>query len=396
MKTLPALVLGLCVARPLVAGEIWRHGNTRLLAGGELTGTLAPVDRGYFNDSDYGQNLLRQAQLRVNVELAAGDRLAVLAEARTENLDAPRVYALYLRARPWTGRALDVQAGLIPPVFGRFPRGAYGSDNPLIGYPLAYQYLTSMRANALPPDASHLLAMRGSGWLVGYGEDGAAYEAGLPLVAARRWDTGVQARVGGEMLQASVAVTQGTVCRPRGRDDNEGKQLSARLAWRPTAGLALGLSGARGEYLDREVQAALPEKARGRTFRQRAAGADAEYARGHWMWRGEAVWSAWDAAALREPLLGDTLTAFAWSVEGRYTPWPGVHVAARLDRLDFGSIQGPGGPASWEAPVSRIETAVGYALTRQIRFKAGYQRNRRDGGFVRGNDLVAVQASLWF
>ena len=62
-------------------------------------------------------------------------RLGVLAEARAENMENPRLYALYLRVRPLAGRAFDLQAGQIPPVFGAFPRAGYGADNPLIGDP---------------------------------------------------------------------------------------------------------------------------------------------------------------------------------------------------------------------------------------------------------------------
>jgi hypothetical protein len=395
MKALALLALGLLWARPLGASEIWSRGQTSLKIGGEFSGTVAPIDRGYFNDTDYGQSLLRQARLSLSVELAAGERIALLAEARAENMENPRLYALYLRARPWSGRPFDVQAGMIPPVFGRFARAGYGADNPLIGDPLAYQYLTTVRANALPPGAAEVLRGRGNGWQVGYG-DAFGYESGLPLVAGRRWDTGVQARVGGETLHVSAALTQGTLARPRVRDDNDGKQLSARVGWRPAAGLVLGVSGARGEYLDDDVQETLPVFARGRTFRQRAAGTDAEYAFGHWVWRGEAVWSEWDAVGATEPLLGETLTAFSWYLEGRYALLPGLSVAARIDRLDFGEVQGAQGPESWDAPVWRLETGLGFAVTRQVKLKAVYQRNRRDGGFVPANDLVAVQGAIWF
>ena len=395
MKRRWLLALGLLCARPLAAGEVWTNGSARIRIGGELVGTLAPIDRGYFNDTDYGQNLLRQARLSLSAELAASERFALLAEARAENMEHPRVYALYLRARPLGGRSFDLQAGLIPPVFGRFPHGGYGAASALIGDPLAFQYLTTLRSDALPSGAADVLRVRGNGWLVGYGTNW-GYESGMPLMAGRRWDAGVQARVGSGALQASAAVTQGTLARPHVRDDNGGKQVSARVAWQPTAGLSLGASGARGEYLDRAVKAALPSSARDRTFRQDAFGADFEYARAHWLIRGEGLWSRWDAAALTEPLLGDTLTALGWYLEGRYALWPGLHVGARLDRLDFGDIEGPEGPAKWEAPVWRLETGVSFAPTRQVQIKVAYQRNRREGGFVRANDLVAVQGALWF
>jgi hypothetical protein len=397
-RCLPALgllALGLLCARPAAASEIWSRGSTALRIGGEFTGTAGPVDRGYFNDTDYGQNLLRQARLSFSVELTAGERFGILAEARAENMEHPRLYALYVRARPLAGRPLDLQAGLIPPVFGRFARAGYGADNPLIGDPLAYQYLTTLRANVLPPGIAELLRMRGNGWRVGYGGYLTA-ESGLPMVAGRRWDTGIEARVGGESFQVAAALTQGSLSEPRVRDDNDGKQISARAGWRPAAGLVLGLSGARGEYLEDSAQELLPPIARDRTFRQRALGTDLEYARAHWVLRSEAVWTAWDAAAATEPLLGETLTALAWYVEGKYVLLPGFHVAARYDRVHFGDVQGPNGPVSWEAPVWRIETGVGFAVTRQIRLKGVYQHNEREAGFVRSNDLVAVQGAIWF
>ena len=70
-----------------------------------------------------------------------------------------RIRALYLRVKPFEARAFDLQAGLIPPVFGLYPRRAYGDDSPLIGFPLTYQYLTTMRADAVPQGADDLLAV---------------------------------------------------------------------------------------------------------------------------------------------------------------------------------------------------------------------------------------------
>src|SRR5213075_574688 len=98
----------------------------------------------------------------------AGDHVAVLGDVRSENAfedgfhaERPRAYALYVRIRPWPSRAVDIQAGRVPPTFGAFSRRTYATDNFLIGYPLAYQYLTSLRADSLPADADELLRMQG-------------------------------------------------------------------------------------------------------------------------------------------------------------------------------------------------------------------------------------------
>ena len=123
-------------------------GRVRL--GGEVSGTIAPEDLGWFNYSDYESSTLRLFR----VDLAAEARLAsfasVLFDVRSDNLEAPRVYALYLRLRPWAGREVDLQAGLVPPVFGAFPRRRYAFENPLPSLPLAYQYLTNLREDAVP------------------------------------------------------------------------------------------------------------------------------------------------------------------------------------------------------------------------------------------------------
>src|SRR6185295_3883213 len=99
---------------------------------------------------------------------------------------------LYLRVRPWKDRSFDVQAGMVPPVFGAFARRRYGSDNPLIGYPLAYQYLTSVRPDAAPATADDLLAMRGEGWWSRFPIGDPSRRPGSPLASALRWDTGVE------------------------------------------------------------------------------------------------------------------------------------------------------------------------------------------------------------
>ena len=368
----------------------------RLRLGGEASFALAAEDRGFFNFTDYRDSYLRMARIGASGELRLSPRLALLGELRTDNFHTVRPYALYARIRPWTSRQLDIQIGRIPPVFGAFPRRRYGTDNPLIGLPQAYQYLTSIRSDALPATADDLVRMRGEGWLVRYPLGTRAAAAGMPLVASLNWDTGAQVRIGSEPLQLSAAITQGTLGNPRFEDDNDGKQVAARLAWHPLAGLILGASAARGEYLARVAVAALPADLAARTYRQEAWGADAEYSRDYWLVRSEVIWSAWDMPAVRSPRVASPLRAVAVMVEGRYKVAPGAWVAARFDHLGFSDIQATGGPITWDAPVDRFEVAAGYAVHRYVHLKAGWQRNRRDGGEVHRQDFVVGQVLLWF
>ena len=152
MRGVAAVLVSLAAASAAAAEPLSLLGG-RLRLGGEISGTIAPEDEGYFNYSDYAVSSLRLFR----VDLAAEARLAsfasILFDARSDNLDLPRVYALYLRLRPWESRGIDLQAGLVPPVFGAFPRRRYAYDNPLPSLPIAYQYLTDLREDAVPARA---------------------------------------------------------------------------------------------------------------------------------------------------------------------------------------------------------------------------------------------------
>jgi len=381
---------------PALALDPQNLAGGRLRLGGEASFAMAAQDHGFFNFTDYRDSNLRMTRIGGTAEFRVSPRLSLLGEVRTDNFHTVRPYALYARIRPWSKREIDVQVGRIPPVFGAFPRRGYGAANPLIGLPVAYQYLTSIRADALPASADDLVRMRGEGWLVRYPLGARAPDAGFPVVASLNWDTGAQVRIGSQPVQLSASVTQGTLGNPRFEDDNDGKQVAGRLAWNPVPGLILGASGARGEYLARSALAVLPAELAGRTYRQRAWGADAEYSRDYWLVRSELIWTAWDMPAVRAPLIASPLAALAVMVEGRYKVAPGAWLAARYDHLGFSEIVATAGPISWDAPVHRFEVVAGYAVHRHVALKAGWQRNRRDGGVVHRQDFAVGQVLLWF
>src|SRR5258708_22461195 len=166
-------------AQWLPAGPITTARGTVTL-GGEVTVTAGRRDEtAFFNYTDYEHNALRMFRVSLSGMWRPAARLAFLTELRSENRHRVIPYALYVRVRPWKSRAFDVQGGRIPPVFGAFARRSYGADNPLIGYPLAYQYLTSLRPNAIPRTADDLLQMRARGWR-------ASYPVGVPPPRPRR------------------------------------------------------------------------------------------------------------------------------------------------------------------------------------------------------------------
>lgn len=370
-------------------------GDGRVVLGGEASIAIAPQDLGFFNYSDYEHSTLRELRLGMTAMVRATDRISVLGELRSENFSHVTPFALYARIRPFPARRFDVQIGRIPPTFGRQTRQAYGRDNPLIGSPLGYQYLTSLRADAVPGTADELLQMRGRGWLANFSVGNTAPDRGVPLVNAFSWDTGVQVSTGWKAVSIAAAVTNGTASSPRVVDDNTGKQLATRVVVEPATGLVVGASFARGDFLGRSVRTVLGAAA-DRTFAQRVHGVDIEYSRDHWLVRADTVLSAWDMPFAAQPATPTELRALAMSVEGRYTLLPGTYAAARVEHLAFNRIAGRSGRLAWDAPVSRVEVGGGYYLQRNVIARMSLQFNERDAGRVTSSRLLAAQLLYWF
>jgi hypothetical protein len=381
-------------AAQTVPSEPVRFGGGRVVLGGDVAAAYASDDPGFFDYGDYDHRTLRQVRLGLSARVRAGERLSVLAEVRSENFDTVSPFALYVHVRPWPGRRIDIQAGRIPPAFGRFSREAYGRQNPLIGYPLAYQYLTSLRADALPASPDELLQMRTRGWRPSFSVGSPELAPGVPMVSALRWDTGVQVTTGWNAVTVTGAVTSGTVSNPRVTDDNGGKQVTGRVTVAALPGLELGASFARGAFVSRAAAraAGVTDEA---GFHQMAQGVDLEYGRGRFVGRAEALLSEW-RVPMRSTGTTQRLRAAATSVEGRYTLLPGIYAAARVERLAFNRIGTSAGLLEWDVPVTRVEVGGGYYIQRNVVARSSVQVNRREAGRITRANLVSVQLLYWF
>jgi hypothetical protein len=394
-----ALVLvlaGQLAAAPAAAGQIIRDEPVRLFDGRvTVTADLAATiggrdDEAFFNYTDYERNALRTFQAGLTAHWQPLAQVSVLAEVRTDDFARIDIAAAYVRVRPVRETPLDIQIGRIPPVFGAFGRRAYQSDRLLIGYPLGYQYLTSLRSDALPASARDLVAMRGRGWRSNF-PIGSPYEGpGLPLTSAFRWDTGIQAHWTNGTVEAAASLTQGTLANPRVIDDNGGKQVAARVVVQPAAAVKIGGSVARGEWIDDAV----PLDAE--NAHQTAVGGDVEFSAGRWLVRSEVIWSRWDVPFLTPPPEGSDITALATWLEGRYRVTPRIYVAGRIDRVGFSTITVDGTPETWDADVHRLEGGVGVTLLRNVVWRTVLQRNTRDGGRVQRRTFVSSQLAWWF
>ena len=377
--------------------------NGRLTVGGDATLTVGSSDPGYFNFTDYDRSTLRLVRFDVVAALRANSHLSCVAELRAEGDSGAGhwnagAYAAYVRVQPWATRAFEVQAGRIPTAFGGFSRRPYGTDNLLIGYPLAYQYLTSLRPDAVPRTADDLVSMRARGWYAYYPVGADYWDHGVPAMSVFSYDTGVLAKVGlpAARTEISASITAGTLSNPGLGDHNGAPQIAARVTLRPIPGLLVGVSGARGAFIEQDVRDVLPAEAATHQYRQRAFGADVELSHGYWLARTELVTTDWRLPALDAPLLTAPVRATAWLTEGRYKLAPGWYVAARYDRMLFSRVESSQGPIDWDAGLWRIEAGAGYSVRRNVTLKASYQYNRRDGGRVRSASLGAAQVLLWF
>lgn len=371
--------------RAVVSGDVAVTASCSRPAGGPG----CTSDTGFFNYSDYDDSTLRMVRLGLSTSVRLTNRLTALGEVRMENTHAPRPYGAYLRYRPFDGVDFDIQGGRIPSAFGAFARHAYSTDNLLIGYPLAYQYLLSLRYDAVPATPDDLIRMRGRGWLSSFPIGDTTPEAGQPIANAFRWDTGIQAHGGTRWFEAAGSVTNGSLTRPLFRDDNQGKQIAGRVLLKPLPGLAIGASASRAPYVTTAVAHAAHAEPGG--FVQQVFGADAEFSRAHYLLRIETVASTFDLATIQP-----RLTALAVMVEGRYKLTPRTHVAARVDHLGFNTIAGEARRATWEAPVARWEIGTGFSLQRNLQLRAAFQHNWRDGGRVRRMTAIATQLLYWF
>lgn len=399
------VLMGLLASRPArveaqrLPSEPFVFGDGRVVVSGDVSLTAScshaaksaacTSDTGFFNYSDYDESLLRMVRAGLSTAVRLTDRLSALADFRTENAHAPRPYGLYVRFKPFEARDFDLQAGRIPTAFGAFPRRAYSTDNLLISYPLAYQYLTSLRPDAVPATADDLIRMRGRGWLSSFPIGEQAPAAGLPLVNALRWDTGVQIHAGSSWLEGAAAMTTGSLSNPLVLDDNRGRNLSGRLMVKPATGLNIGISAARAPYATSDAASAA--HATDARFTQTAFGIDAEYSRDHYLVRVESVMSRYNL-----PTITSRLRATGTMLEGRYKITPRLHAAARFDHLAFSRIRGSTLFTTWEAPVTRWEVGTGYSLQRNTQVRLSFQRNTREGGRVQRLSAAAAQLLYWF
>lgn len=397
-----ALVMAGPVSAQVLPSQPVTFLDGRLTVSGDVSAAFSTSDHGtYFNYGDYQYDTMRLVRLGAAASLRLGPRVTAGADVRAEGETEGgpwRVYpvSLFLRVRPFAASSFAVAAGIVQPAFGAFMQRRYGVDNLLIGYPLAYQYTTGVRADALPATANDVLNNRARGWAPKYSIGAGSGVSGLPLINATGWSPGVTVSAHSATMSATVAVTKGGLAAPGSVSWNGGWEVTGRVELRPATGLVLGVSGARGSFVDERLSPIVATAVSNRDPRETAVGLDAEYSWGYWLVRMETVISLRTYPAFLAPYLLDPLTAVAIDGEVRYKIRPGLYAAARVGHLAFGTIDGSAGPAGWDADVTRVEAGLGYSIIRNVLVKAVYQYNRRDSIHLPSLSLGAAQLVVRF
>jgi len=392
LLALPASALAQGADRPLGL-TLGRHVSF----GGEVALVAGPEDDdAFFNYTDYERNALRILRLRLFSEWRIAARLSLVGEIKSEDVAAIDAAAVYLRWRPFAGRDFYVQGGRIPPVIGAFARRAYGRDNAVLGLPLAYQYLTSLRPDALPATNTDLLRMRGRGWQPSYPIGETALEPGIPLASVAKWDTGVEAAWRHERVQLAGALTRGSPAAPVVRETNGALTWSSRAAVTWTSGLSVGVSAARGRWIEDAVADLLPD-GRSRPGSQSVVGIDAEFGRSRWLVRSEWLRTVFEMPIVLADDPDARLSSWTAFVEARYRPHPRWQIGARAERLAFGDIRDAAGSMTpWEGDVDRVEGTLGYRASRHLEIRGGWQHDWRDAGRIRERGYPTCGVLFWF
>ncbi len=359
---------------------------------------LVQTDKGDGTELNYlwGDSQFDSYRLRMFAAAAVSDHLDIFTEALWNEDVGVVPFGAYATFHPSPVKDVNVEAGLIPWPIGDWAPRSTSDKNPLIGFPLMYQYHTSLRQDIIPPTADDLLSQAGEG------EEGVNYGAGndysgMPIVYDQWWDFGAVLLGSARPFEYSIGFVNGSPGFPSpGEDHTPGKSLLGRVGLAPMPGLRFGVSGSYGPYLNEEsVKSSLPTGTDAGDFNQILGMADFEYSIGHADFHAEGFMNTWET-----PTVGD-LKVHGGYAELKYALPAGFFVAGRYNIMRFSDVKdSTGASLSWDSDVDRLEVGGGYRLSKGVTAKAVYQLNTLTppdpAAESEDLDVVAGQLSIAF
>ena len=398
---LPALIpllIGILPAAASAAGlGVSAQGAFTFHTGDDIAFDLNAMNR--------GDNPFAPFQVLVMTEAAIDAKTSLFLEIPVNSEMPSSLFQSNLR--PWArlselggARWLNLQAGVLPTLFGTFGERSSSTSRVVISTPLLYFYHTAIRPSHVPAGPDHFFqpGIRGGG-NNSLTHEGVFSFGGLPPAYDACWDAGVELFGSLHGVQASLSSTMGTVSHPAMNADNynDGYGVSGRLGYLASSGalfgLRVGASGAYGPYLDQETaeSPSFPAGASPEDYANTALGLDLEYARGPWQLFAEAGRVGWEV-----PNVSPTLTTDSYYVELVRDLGPLWSVAARQEGLYFNDITSSEGVTEpWDYGLTRWEAAVAFRFNRGARVRTAYQVTRFPDAPHLDGELFALQLQVW-
>lgn len=312
-----------------------------------------------------------------------------------ESYDDFRFYGGYIMHRVHEERNVFVEAGLIPVHDGIWASHTYSSKNPLVGIPLMQYWKSTLPYTMMPNDLDDLLSQRGQGQAFGVsyadsnGTRGYRY-ASMPILYDNCWNYGLYTLGTLGKLEFAIGATLGAPSASvQGTDFNDNIAPHAKLGYAFTPGLKIWGSVAHGAYLDRAVAPYLPAGKTVNDYYQDLYGGSFDWKVWRLWFMGEYFYNKYDT-----PIRAQGLSNQSFYLQTVYTVVPGWDISLRYDALMFGEVEdSAGNTMTWDENVYRVESGVGYHVSRDLVVKGVAQMTRYQGDW----DLVpAIQASFGF
>lgn len=307
-----------------------------------------------------------------------------------------RLYGAYLMHRVFEEREVFLEAGLIPVHDGVWAPNTYSNKNPLIGIPMGYYWKTTMSAYQMPVDIDQVVSMKGQGQAGFEYADSSGVRGrqrhSAPVIYDNCWNLGAYSIGVLNNFEYALGVTVGAPADPvQTTDTNENISVHAKMGYAITPGLQVHLSGAIGAYMSNDVAPYLPAGKTVNDYLQRLLIGSVQ-----WQWRyletvGEFIWNTFDT-----PVYSDPLHSTSFWVQGVYKFRPGWYVAVRYDDMRFMDVQTSAGVESWDQDIYRVESGIGYNVSRELITKFVIQQTNTGDGWQSENLVPAIQASFAF
>lgn len=312
-----------------------------------------------------------------------------------ESYSSYRFFGGYIMHRVFEERNVFLEAGLIPVHDGIWASQTYSNKNPLVGLPMTYFWKSTLAFTMMPTDLDQMLSVRGRGqnrfvYSDSNGVRGRAY-ATMPVLYDNCWNYGLYSLGSLGRFEFAVGATVGTTGAPvQGADVNDNLGLHAKVGFAFTQGLKAWVSGARGAYLSRDVAPYLPAGKSVNDYYQDLLGVSVDWK----LWRvaltGETFYTHADT-----PVRADGLSTVSYWGQAVYSVAAGWDLAFRYDALRYEKVESSTGQTmTWDLNVDRMETGIGYHVSRDLLLKGVVQMTKQDGG--KFEMIPAVQSSFSF